>query len=63
MLLVEQLERQVLAFIAAGRWSADDVPHLAVHRRRFDEALAAEPPTLTVVDQEQLELRRALGVA
>lgn len=63
------LERQTLAdrqvaavLLAAG---AKDITLPSVHeqRRIFDEALAAEPKAVTVVDSEQMELRRALGVA
>ena len=69
MLLVEQLERHVLAdrqaaavLMAAG---AKDVklPDLAEKRALLDAALVQEPRRLTVVDIEQWELRRALGVA
>lgn len=69
MLLIEQLERNVLAdrhvaavFMAAG---AKDVtlPVLQEKRQLFDAALVEEPKVLSVVDSERWELRRALGVA
>lgn len=69
MLLLDQVERLVLAdrhvaavLLAAG---AKDVtlPTFAERRLVFDEALTAEPKRLEAVDSEQMELRRALGVA
>jgi hypothetical protein len=69
VLLLDELERQVLAdrhvaavLMAAG---AKDVtlPSLQEQRQLFDAALSAEPTPLTAVDSEQMELRRALGVA
>jgi hypothetical protein len=56
-------DRHVAAvLIAAG---AKDVTLPTFHDQRalFDEALTAEPKVLEAVDSEQMELRRALGVA
>lgn len=71
VLLLDQMERQVLAdrqvaavLMAAG---AKDVrlPSLAEKRAEFDEALAAEPKpsAVSLLSDEQRELREALGVA
>jgi len=69
VLLLDQLERLLLAdrhvaavFIAAG---GDDVTLPTYRERRllFDQSLAAEPAPTVDVDPEQMELRRALGVA
>lgn len=70
MLLLENLERQVLAdrhvaavFVAAGDKDTK-LPTFAEQRQLFDAALAEEPkPALGGVDAEQMELRQALGVA
>lgn len=68
-MLLEHLERHVLAdrhvaavLMAAG---AKDVtlPSLQEQRDRFYAALVEEPKPMAQVDIEQLELRRALGVA
>lgn len=40
-----------------------ELPMLEDERRRFDRELAAAPQVLTVLDRDQLDLRRALGVA
>lgn len=68
VLLVEQLERQVLAdrqiaalqFVMSGE--GGDLPTLAESVAQFDEALVAAPQPADV-DDEQMRLRRALGVA
>jgi hypothetical protein len=70
VMLLDQLERQVLAdrhvaavLMAAG---AQDVPlpDFTEERARLDAALTEEPATVAShVEVEQLELRRALGVA
>ena len=69
VLLVDQLERQVLAdrqvaatLLAAGA-SGVELPDVADKRRLFDAALVEEPRPVTPIDDEQWELRRALGVA
>jgi hypothetical protein len=66
--LVERLERQTLAdrqiaatLIASGRGA--DMPDMRAQRAAFDAALVEEPAPVTLVDSEQWELRRALGVA
>ena len=67
VLLVERVERAALAERQAlasmkgpGRYEVGDIPTMEEFRDRFDEALVAEPE---VVNAEQLQLRRALGVA
>ena len=40
-----------------------ELPTLAEAQRRLYEALVAEPKVLESVDSEQMELRRAMGVA
>ncbi len=69
MLLLDQMERQVLAdrqvaavFMAAGGKDVD-LPSLVEQRRLLDEALVDEPRAVSQADSEQMELRRALGVA
>jgi len=64
------LERQVLAdrqivavLNASGHYEERPLPTIAEQRALLDAALVEEPRTLTVVDSEQWELRRALGVA
>lgn len=68
MLLLDQIERQVLAdrhvaavLMAAG---AKDVklPTFQEQRALFDSALEAAP-TFSRISTEQMELRQALGVA
>lgn len=68
MLLLDQLERQVLAdrhvaavLMAAG---AKDVKLPVLHEQRelFDAALVEEPSPTKQISTEQMELRRALGV-
>lgn len=65
VLLVEQVERRVLAdrsgLIARG--AVEDLPTLHEAQYRLDEVLAAEPVPVQRVDSEQFRLRRALGVA
>jgi hypothetical protein len=41
----------------------EDLPTLAEVQDRLDDALSAEPEQLESVDSEQMELRRAMGVA
>ncbi len=56
-------ERHVAAvFMAAGDKEAK-LPNLQEERDLFEAALLEEPKPLAPVDVEQLELRRALGVA
>lgn len=55
---VEQHERVALAVVSAGA----DPSILSEARDRFDAALV-EAPEPAVVDSEQFQLRRALGVA
>jgi hypothetical protein len=43
--------------------SVRTLPTLAEAQESLDEALTAEPKRLEAVDSEQMELRRALGVA
>lgn len=64
------LERQVLAdrqivavLNASGRYEERPLPTIVEQRALLDAALVEEPRALTVVDSEQWELRRALGVA
>jgi hypothetical protein len=72
VLLLDQLERQVLAdrHVAAVLMTAGaegvELPTLYERRAAFDVALVADPVAPAVVsevDSEQMELRRALGVA
>lgn len=68
VLLLDQLERQVLAdrqiaaleIVMSGE--GGDLPTLVEARERFYEALNADPQPVGV-DDEQMRLRRALGVA
>ena len=67
VLLVERVERAALAerqmaasMKGPGRYRVEDIPTVEEFRDGFDEALVAEPK---VVNSEQLQLRRALGVA
>lgn len=68
VLLVEQLERQVLAdrqiaalqLVMSGQ--GGDLPTLPDVLTKFDEALLALPAAAGA-DDEQLRLRRALGVS
>lgn len=69
VLQVERLEREVLAerqvtatLVAAGA-KVPEPPTVAQAVERFDADLLAEPVRLKTVDAEQLQLRRALGVA
>ena len=67
VLLVEQLERQVLAdrqiaalqAVISGK--GGDLPTLTEARGQLDAALEADPIPVGV-DDEQMRLRRALGV-
>lgn len=68
MLLLDNLERHVLAerhiaavMIAAGAEGVT-LPEFFEQRELFDASLI-EPPRAAVVDSEQMQLRRALGVA
>lgn len=68
-MLLDQLERQTLAdrhvaavFMAAGAEGVD-LPTLMEQRRLLDDALVADLKPADEVDSEQMELRRALGVA
>jgi len=65
VLLLDQWERQTLAdrqgLLANG--VRKELPTLAEAQRRLYEALVAEPKVLESVDSEQMELRRAMGVA
>lgn len=69
VLLLDRLERQVLAdrqvaaLQAVMSGQGGDLPSFDEQRARFDALLTEEPKALTVVDREQWELRRALGVA
>jgi len=68
VLLLETWERQALADRQAliTRGIDEGLPTLAETRQRLNEALTAEPKAPAVVsgpDDEQMELRRALGVA
>lgn len=68
VLLAEQLERQVLTdrqiaalqFVMSGE--GGDLPTLAEAVQQFEDALEADPQPAHV-DDEQMRLRRALGVA
>jgi hypothetical protein len=64
-MILEQLERQVLAdrqgLIARG--VGKDLPFFPTERDALMERLAAEPVTVTQVDSEEQQLRRALKVA
>lgn len=71
VLLLEQLERQTLvdrqvaaAHNASGRYEPVALPSWPEQRQRFDEALAAEPvpAAVSLISEEQRELREALGV-
>ena len=66
VLLLENWQRQAIAdrqaLIALG--VREGLPTFGEVRRRLDEALLAEPDAPeSEVDSEQMELRRALGVA
>ncbi len=68
MVLLDERERQVLAdrqgLIARG--ATEGFPSFRAEVQRIDEALAAEPRAVDPSKQispEQMELRRALGVA
>ena len=70
VLLVERVERAALAerqimatMKAGGHYQVGDIPTVEEFRDRFDAALIAETPPGKPVDPEQLQLRRALGVA
>jgi hypothetical protein len=66
---LERLERQVLAdrqiaalqLVMSGE--GGNLPTLQDARDQFDAALVADPTVGKQVDPEQMELRRALGVA
>ncbi len=45
------------------RGIGEGLPTFAAAQAELDAALMAEPKRLEVVDSEQMELRRALGVA
>ncbi len=68
VVLLDERERQVLAdrqgLIARG--TTEGLPSFRAEVQRIDEALAAEPQAVDPAKQispEQMELRRALGVA
>ena len=69
VLLLDELERHVLAerqVVAISNAFSNEpqpLPSFIEYRERFDAALVAEPQPLDVVDAEQMQLRRALGVA
>jgi hypothetical protein len=65
VLLLDKWERQALADRQGliSRGFGEDLPTLAEAQESLDEALTAEPKRLEAVDSEQMELRRALGVA
>lgn len=69
VLLVEQVERLTLTeWQAAAFRGAEDLPQLRAvlgeQRAHLDEALAAEAVTqVPVEDDQQMRLRKALGVA
>lgn len=70
VLLLDQLERLLLAdrhVVAVLRAAGHDIPLPTYQERRelFDAALVSEPKPAKAdeVDSEQMELRRALGVA
>jgi hypothetical protein len=65
VLLLDKWERQALADRQGliSRGVSEDLPTLAEAQESLDEALTAEPKRLEAVDSEQMELRRALGVA
>jgi hypothetical protein len=66
VLLLDKWERQALADRQAliARGVDEGLPTLAETQQRLNEALTAEPkPVVVAVDDEQMELRRALGVA
>jgi hypothetical protein len=60
VLLLDRVEREALALIAAGA-TVDGKPlTLAAARAQFESDLLAEPEQ---IDPERLELMRALGLA
>jgi hypothetical protein len=65
VLLLDQWERQTLAdrqgLLASG--VREELPTLFEAQQRLHEALVAEPKRLESVDNEQMELRQAMGVA
>jgi hypothetical protein len=65
VLLLDKWERQALADRQAllTRGLTEGLPSLGAAQEAFDAALCAEPKRLEAVDSEQMELRRALGVA
>lgn len=67
-LVSEQVERAALVDLQAAvtaKVNGADVEIVPVHEAvaRFEAGLAAEPDVGKVLDPEQAELRRALGVA
>ncbi len=69
MLLLDQVERQTLAdrqvaaaFMAAGAKGVD-LPTFAEQRQLLDASLEADLQAVEGGDSDQMELRRALGVA
>lgn len=56
-------DRHVAAVLMAAGAKDVELPNLQEHRQRFEAALAEDPKPLTRVDVEQMELRKALGVA
>jgi hypothetical protein len=68
VVLLEERERQTLADRQAliARGVVEDLPSFRAEQQRIDEALAAEPKPADAgkqISPEQMELRRALGVA
>lgn len=56
-------DRQAASALRAGGFDVE-LPNFADERAAFDVWLNAEPePVLVAADSEQMELRRALGVA
>jgi hypothetical protein len=70
VLLLDELERHVLAerqivaaHNASGNFEAVPLPSFIEYREMFDAALVEVPRADDSVDAEQMQLRRALGVA
>jgi hypothetical protein len=68
-MLLDDLERHVLAerqvvaiHNASGRYEERPLPTFHEARDRFDAALVEEPKAAQI-DSEEMQLRRALGVA
>jgi hypothetical protein len=63
VLLVERLERQYLVDRQVLLMRGGEPPPFDQQQQLLDESLEAEPQTVQDIDDEQWELRRALGVA